>query len=185
MKPKFIKIALFTGSFFLIQTANAQFDTDKFSERKPTVEHSNLPAKLLWGHQLDSTLISQDALKKAQSRLLTPNIAWPVKNKGQNISSVFPLPHATAQGKNRRGKTIQPKTAHELSVSDLLYQKRFVDGTSSPASTTEKTLQLNKGSVDPGIFYAPDEKTNPAAIIIKPLKNLDPEMVVNPDRRNY
>ncbi len=40
---------------------------------------------------------------------------------------------------------------------------------------------LNAGSKDPGIFYAPNEKSVPASIILKPLKNLDPEMVVNPD----
>ena len=39
----------------------------------------------------------------------------------------------------------------------------------------------NAGSVDPGIFYAPVEPQTPAAIVLKPLKDLDPKMVIRPD----
>ena len=41
----------------------------------------------------------------------------------------------------------------------------------------------NSGSKDPGIFYAPNEQAEPAGIVIKPLKNLDPLMVINPDKK--
>ena len=40
----------------------------------------------------------------------------------------------------------------------------------------------NAGSLDPGIFYNPDEPAEPAAAIIKPLKNVDPKMAINPDK---
>ena len=41
---------------------------------------------------------------------------------------------------------------------------------------------LNAGSLDPGIFYSPEEPTTPAARILKPLQEIDPEMILNPDR---
>lgn len=177
MKPNFINLLLFAGSFFLIQTANAQFDTDLFSQQelqqkllhkslqKPTVEHSSKAPELVLELQLDSTFVPRDALKKHQSRLLTPNSAWHVKNKSQNNSSGLAL----------LGKKTTP---------DILYQKRRSGNVSFQASITEHNLQLNKGSKDPGIFYAPEEGRNPAAIIIKPLKDIDPEMVIDPDQLN-
>ena len=48
----------------------------------------------------------------------------------------------------------------------------------------DKKSGLNAGSPDPGIFYAPNEHTKPAAMILKPLKDVDPLMSVNPDSLN-
>lgn len=49
------------------------------------------------------------------------------------------------------------------------------------SSALYKPADPNKGSLDPGIFYAPKEPATPASNIIKPLIAVDPEMVVNPD----
>ncbi|MEM8486930.1 MAG: hypothetical protein AAF564_15360 [Bacteroidota bacterium] len=52
-------------------------------------------------------------------------------------------------------------------------------------STPLNVLDPNAGSVDPHIFYAPNEAATPAGIVIKPLKNLDPDMVINPDEQPF
>ncbi len=173
MKLKLITFAFFAGSLFLIQTSSAQFDPDFFSQhktlQKPTVEHSNITPRLVWERQLDSTLVPQDPLKRLQSRLLTPNIALQVKNKSQNNSSMPPA-NDFAQDKTN---------------PDALYQNKLSGRSSFLGPTKEKAVPLNEGSIDPGIFYAPDEARMPAGIVIKPLKNLDSEMVIDPDQLKH
>lgn len=47
--------------------------------------------------------------------------------------------------------------------------------------STAPAINPNAGSMDPGIFYSPAEPATPAAHILKPLVEIDPEMVLNPD----
>ncbi len=76
----------------------------------------------------------------------------------QNAFSAYP--HIVTQNRNNFRKNYQ----HVPAKNNLLMQ----DTTFS--------------SVDPGIFYAPDETTTPAAQILKPLLEIDTQMVIDPNK---
>lgn len=100
------------------------------------------------------------AQKKLPTRLLSPNIKHSVKN---NLV-------------NQPAGNIAWEPLHNDNILRL----------STPlALETNNALNLNAGSVDPHIFYAPNEPATPAGIVIKPLKNLDPDMVINPDKKPF
>lgn len=96
------------------------------------------------------------AQKKEPARLLFPNIKLDAKN---NLA-------------NRPAEVLRWKI-------DQAPKKESFYAPFKPESRS--TRDLNAGSVDPHIFYAPNESATPAGIVIKPLKNLDPDMVINPD----
>ncbi len=101
---------------------------------------------------------ASSAQKKLPARLLSPNIKHSVKN---NLV-------------NQPAEIIAWEPLHNDNIHRL----------NTPfASETNNALNLNTGSVGPHIFYAPNESATPAGIVIKPLKNLDPDMVINPDKK--
>lgn len=98
------------------------------------------------------------AQKKGPARLLSPNIKQDAKNNLANRPAEVFLWKMDQAGKKER-----LYAPFKLKSSD--------------------TSDLNAGSIDPHIFYAPNESATPAGIVIKPLKDLDPAMVINPDEQ--
>ncbi len=96
--------------------------------------------------------------KKLPARLISPNIKQGVKNNLANPPSDVIQWHK-----------------HLGTEGDGAFAPRTGDPFAS--------RNLNAGSVDPHIFYAPNEAATPSGIVIKPLKEIDPEMVINPDEQ--
>lgn len=157
MKRLVVYLALCSFTLFLAQDVAAQQNHNnrlfKLPQKQSRSTDQNLPKQF--------TLKLLDSLKTSNEfRLLTPNSPLAIKNKGQNNSFTWAMPDS-------------------LPVLGLYkFDKHAQD---LPVLFFEAQQDPNAGSIDPGIFYNPDESTEPAGIIIKPLQNLDPKMVINPD----
>lgn len=85
--------------------------------------------------------------------------------------------HYFLQGSNKKQSVLLANPYSEGANRNIFHKNVEKAYKNTPAAG-----DLNAGSLDPGIFYNPEEPATPAARILKPLLEIDPEMVLNPDR---
>ena len=121
---------------------------------------------------------------KKSGGLSAPQQLYWLQNNGQDSTlKVIPprliSPNISSEVRNNTGQ-------HYLlrSLTDTLAVKKQTPQFFLRQLQDFSKSDANKGSLDPGIFYAPNEKAEPAGIVIKPLQEIDPEMAINPDHKN-
>ncbi len=145
---------------------------------------------------LFSQLILHAALAQSgqTSKTLNKYSVWLQPKQNQQIA--FPMPDSLLAKKGRLKNQlyiIDPNTSLQKKNNAPLALYSFPDSLLAnpnhvkPFAVRPNLFKLapadpNAGSLDPGIFYNPDEPAEPASAIIKPLKNVDPKMAINPDK---
>ena len=114
-------------------------------------------AKIVSDSLLSNKLLVKKGYSNKPLRLISPNTSLQIKNKTPLAIYSFP----------------------DSLIANPNYKKPFAV---HPGGLKLAPVDPNAGSVDPGIFYNPAEPTEPASAILKPLKEVDPKMVFNPDK---